>query len=481
MNIFDEEYQSKIDKKEIYLLNSYLISKGLKPYFILYDYFLLENEEVSIINFEGEKIGIYCYKHKLENMIDIISKTCQFTDCKIRPQFNFKGEKIGIFCKEHALDNMIDIKHKKCKFIECMTRPIYNFKGEKIAIYCKEHKLNEMINIYDKTCIFDNCSKIPTFNYEGKKNAIYCKDHKLNEMINVRDKTCIFDNCSKIPTFNFEGKKFALYCKEHKLENMLNVCDRKCQFINCKVQPTFNYRGEKIALYCKKHALHEMVDVKNKICLFDNCETIPNYNFEGEKIAIYCKKHALDKMIDVKNKTCKNSWCTTHPKQKYKDYCLRCFIHEFPDQEIARHYKIKETHVTDYLKETFPDKFTFDKTVGGCSKRRPDAYLDLLTHIIIVEIDENQHKNYDTTCEIARINELFNDLGDRSIVFIRFNPDSYDNKLSSFKYHKTSGVPIIRHLDEWNGRLESLKNCIDKYIHNIPSETKFEYLFYDKN
>lgn len=55
LNIFDETIQSKIDKKEIYLLNSYLISKGFTPYFILYDYFLLENEDVNIINFNGYK------------------------------------------------------------------------------------------------------------------------------------------------------------------------------------------------------------------------------------------------------------------------------------------------------------------------------------------------------------------------------------------------------------------------------------------
>ena len=105
----------------------------------------------------------------------------------------------------------------------------------------------------------------------------------------------------------------------------------------------------------------------------------------------------------------------------------------------------------------------------------------MLTHIIIVECDENQHKDYDTTCEIARINELFTDLGDRPIVFIRFNPDAYDNKHSSFKYHKISGVPIIHNIDEWNGRLEILKNCINQYIQTIPSETKFEYLFYNSH
>ena len=68
------------DKKEIYLLNSYLISKGFKPYFILYDYFLLENEEVNIVNFEGEKnLKNHIENNKLRISDDIDSNNAHFS------------------------------------------------------------------------------------------------------------------------------------------------------------------------------------------------------------------------------------------------------------------------------------------------------------------------------------------------------------------------------------------------------------------
>lgn len=51
--------------------------------------------------------------------------------------------------------------------------------------------------------------------------------------------------------------------------------------------------------------------------------------------------------------------------------------------------------------------------------------IDLYTRVIIVEIDEDQHKSYDTTCEKVRTMELWEDIACRDIVFIRFNPDSY--------------------------------------------------------
>jgi Holliday junction resolvasome RuvABC endonuclease subunit len=83
--------------------------------------------------------------------------------------------------------------------------------------------------------------------------------------------------------------------------------------------------------------------------------------------------------------------------------------------------------------------------------------------------------------------ELFQDLGNRPIVFIRFNPDSYideeDNEVkSSFKYHSSLGVPFIRDKDEWNNRLQKLKDTLDYHLHNIPTkEVTVENLFYDQN
>ena len=103
----------------------------------------------------------------------------------------------------------------------------------------------------------------------------------------------------------------------------------------------------------------------------------------------------------------------------------------------------------------------------------------MLTHVIIIEVDEEQHKYYDTNCEITRINELFTDFGDRPIVFIRFNPDAYDNKKSCFKYHEQFGVPLINDKKDWENRLETFKKSIEKHIKNVPEETIFEYLFYD--
>ena len=107
--------------------------------------------------------------------------------------------------------------------------------------------------------------------------------------------------------------------------------------------------------------------------------------------------------------------------------CQACFCNTYPDHEKSTLYKIKERYLRDDLRVRFPDKdinMIFDKAVdGGCSKKRPDVLIDLLLYSIIIECDEGQHKNYE--CENKRTMQLFEDLENRPLILIRFNPDSY--------------------------------------------------------
>jgi hypothetical protein len=373
---------------------------------------------------------------------------------------------------------------RQCDVKNCNKKASHNLIGLS-PICCGEHSEPNMINVVDRKCGINGCLKISYFNLPDEKRGIRCSKHRDFGMINVvtkttTKKTCQFEGCLISPCYNIQEEKRGILCFEHRAQNMINVISKKCQIQNCNKRASHNLIGLS-PIRCGEHSEPNMINVVDRKCGVDGCLKIPYFNLPDEKRGIRCSKHCDLGMIDVVTKTCKNSWCTTYaPLPKYKGYCLRCFIHEFPDQTISRNFKVKERYVTDYLKEEFATyQIIFDKAVGGCSKRRPDAYIDLLTHVIIIEVDENQHKNYDTTCEIARINELYTDLGDRPIVFIRFNPDKYNKQPSCFKYLEKTGVPVIRNAELWTQRLEKLRKCIQKHIENIPEETIFEYLFYD--
>jgi hypothetical protein len=181
---------------------------------------------------------------------------------------------------------------------------------------------------------------------------------------------------------------------------------------------------------------------------------------------------------------CKTPLCETIVnKKKNNGYCLPCCIQTCPEIKVTRNYKTKENDITDRIKEAFPNlTWIADKKVkDGCSLRRPDLLVDMGTHIIIIEVDENKHSTYDCSCENKRLMEISQDVGHRPIVFIRFNPDGYTDQAgtiikSCWKLNKLGVMQIIKNrLKEWEERIESLKQQIQYWV-TTPTEKTIEII-----
>ena len=184
---------------------------------------------------------------------------------------------------------------------------------------------------------------------------------------------------------------------------------------------------------------------------------------------------------------CKTPNCETSGYKKYNGYCLHCCIQVHPEIKVSRNYKSKEKTVVDRIKESFPNfSWIADKKINeGCSLRRPDLLLDMGSHVIIVEIDENKHNDYDCSCEHKRLMQISQDINHRPVVFIRFNPDSYTNQdgiliKSCWKLNQKGVIQIMKTKEkEWEERIESLKIQIKHWI-DYPTEKTIEIieLFY---
>ena len=184
---------------------------------------------------------------------------------------------------------------------------------------------------------------------------------------------------------------------------------------------------------------------------------------------------------------CKSEWCEKNANNKYKGYCMTCFVHLFPNEPTARNYKTKEKEIVDRITKEFPDfSWINDRRIqDGCSKRRPDLLLDMGSHILIVEIDEYRHETYECSCENKRLMEISRDLQHRPVVFIRFNPDSYINhegeKITSCWRINGYGLLAVAKTKrkEWEQRLSTLFNTIKHFI-EFPTEKTIEMieLFY---
>jgi hypothetical protein len=310
-------------------------------------------------------------------------------------------------------------------------------------------------------------------------------------MLDVINPTCIHAGCKKQPNYNTEGITKGLYCSAHKFDGMLDVNHPTCIHAGCKTRPAFNTQGETKGIYCSAHKLDGMLDVINPTCIHTGCKKHPNYNNEGETKGIYCSAHKLDGMLDVIHPKCKSSWCSTHVQAKYDGYCLYCYMNLFPDKPVSRNYKTKEHAVAEFIKTTFKGlTWIVDKPVsGGCSKKRPDLLLDMGVQILIIEVDENQHTDYDCSCENKRIMELSQDVGHTPIVFIRFNPDDYEEngtKISSCWGLDKNGICVIKKSKkcEWTQRLNTLKEQICYWTNTTNTTNKTIetiHLFYDVN
>jgi len=312
-------------------------------------------------------------------------------------------------------------------------------------------------------------------------------------MIDITANKCQHNNCDTTANFNYIGNKKGNFCSKHKLENMVDIKNKLCEHINCIKQPRYNYIGEKKRRFCNDHKFENMVNIASKLCEFEGCKLHPSFNFENEKISLFCNNHKLENMINILSPKCKTPLCNIKPSnQAYEGYCLNCFIHTFPDKPVARNYKTKETSVVDNIKKTFSTlNWTTDKRIqNGVSNRRPDLLLDLEYQILIVEIDENQHKDYDCSCENKRLMEISRDLNHRSIIFIRFNPDDYINskgkKVKSCWTINKQGILVVpdENKKEWNNRLNELNEEIKYWIdpkNKIEKTIEIVELYYNQD
>ncbi len=438
------------------------------------------------------KFASCCVRCKTDDMINVVDVLC--LDCNSRATFNLPGKTGGVYCGSHRKDGMVNVKCKRCAFIydnglPCYITPIYNVAGEQKGKFCIVHKEDDMVNVTGKRCEMDGCRYHAQFNFDGEQRGKFCSQHKTDGMVDIKHRRCEAEGCSNQPSYKFETDSSCRFCATHKLEGMTNGKHSFCVVEGCKIFAGYNEVGQKTPLYCGTHKKDGMIDLKHPLCIEDGCDKRPVFNHKGSNIPIYCMNHKKDGMMNVVSPLCKSDWCDNYASRNYEKYCIHCYIQLFPDKPTARNYKTKEKAVVDFVMSHFGN-FTWisDKRVSdGCSRRRPDLLLDMGSHILIVEVDENQHTDYDCSCENKRLMEISRDIEHRPLIFIRFNPDRYiDNnsqKISScWKPNKQNGVLCV-HVNrkkDWNNRLVVLHQQIQYWIENIPEKTvEIIQLFYD--
>ena len=146
--------------------------------------------------------------------------------CRKQPSYGVYGSNKREFCFEHKRDGMVDLVSKRCAHLGCSKVPSYGVDGSKKKEFCAEHKRDGMVNVKDRSCLHRCCSKVPSYGVDGSSKREFCFEHKRDGMINIASKRCLHHACSKASSFGVLGTRKREFCAEHKKDGMVDLKSR---------------------------------------------------------------------------------------------------------------------------------------------------------------------------------------------------------------------------------------------------------------
>ena len=429
------------------------------------------------------------------------------------------------FSSEKKIDQHIKFYHEKKLLNECCYKDCpYSFSTQqKLREHIKyAHKLK-----YKIQCNYIDC---PYMAPKGKPSTLkahedgnqhkglkYCKCKFCDKLfqdiskLNTHEKS----NCDKNPNRIFLECKFCIepdgsYLKFSRLDTLKRHNKRKHN--NEIYDPRFycakcNYNGSDKYDF-KNHyntPKHNDPDANkcliceisiNKITILDTYRELLEHKEIVHKNLYYCNKcnYKTKRTGHIKRHYhCELCNMGINSDKGFNPHCFRCFCNLNPNDPRARPFKRKETEFQKELEKYFDSSeikkileekktdIDFDKKIqGGCSLRRPDCLIEFDSYSIILELDEDQHFGY--SCENKRMMELFQDLGNRPLIILRLNPDSYElkgKKIGSCFQKNQDGLRVVR--KEWNLRINDFYRYLTYYIKNEPKkDLVVKQLYYDE-
>lgn len=286
-------------------------------------------------------------------------------------------------------------------------------------------------------CLINNCD-------EKRSSKGMCNKHYLQA-----SKRCLHEGCRNM--IQTKG-----LCLKHAGKEKV----KKCSENDCT---KFAHKGGK----CYTHGEPQ------KRCSEEGCESIA-------KKGGVCIRHGADFPKCI-HPGCnygrrKDGLCEAHHPTARK--CINCQFYQVRIKgemcSICAGYRenSEEFKLRDLINIWFQDmNIIHDKIIeGSCLRYRPDFFIEAPKgHIIIVEVDEYNHKDYDINCEVVRMFNIQQAIM-TPIVFVRYNPDTYKpdgNKTKALKR---------KH------RYNKLRATIARLIHFppefLPGIPEIEYLYY---
>jgi hypothetical protein len=389
------------------------------------------------------------------------TRRCTADGCNVTASF---GSEAGAreFCVQHCDEHMQHLAGVRCSSAECGKQATFGHVGGK-AEYCGEHARNLVgyVDVHSKRCETEGCDVIASFGPGGTKTRTHCALHgKELGMELTNNALCSFEGCRGAASFAFPGDTRDR-CDTHKLEGMRNTKRFWCIEQGCD-SPAYYADSGVFPEWCDRHKVRHDGILFNptKTCESPGCRQFATHGSFHK--SVHCPEHSVDSDISLVEHACSECHLVDVLADGLCEHCgnwvLRTRGYE---QRNIKH--MLDAHGIEYLHE---------RAVGGVV---PDFILKFPTHSVVMEVDENQHKNsrYSTynqgtyPDEVGRMRAIVS--ADPSIdAFIRYNPDEYTGgrNLKLSERHET--LRGVIHLLRDSGKLNTpcvFKLFYDGYIH----------------
>ncbi len=335
--------------------------------------------------------------NKDPNAVNLCRARCKCG--KAIPCFGIPPSRKALWCikcpqKPH---NAINITAAKC--ICGHTKPYMRSSNDSKPLYCNKcpTRPNDVVNVYAIKC---ECGIQAVFGMPSDDKAKWCKTHSPIGAVDLLSKKC---RCGKSrASYGLSGGKRE-WCTKCKDPSAIYLSGTYCE---CGITlANFGHEDELKALWCVSCKPKDAVNVTTPRC---PCGKMKHYGDWRTMITEWCYdcRPSDGSTIYIGATYCKTPLCFTRANNtSYRGYCLRCFIFTFPSEPMPRNHRIKEGLAVEKIREVMKDynhlTVMYDKTLGGCSRRRPDIFIDCLTHVIVMEHDENGHRSVE--CEERRV------------------------------------------------------------------------------
>ena len=346
---------------------------------------------------------------------------------------------------------------------------VYGSRG-----YCSHENLHNKCEDCknDLICGFDGCKDKSTYGVK-KKFPTRCKikEHRDEEMV-IRPRVYCQHNKQRNICKGCNGSSI---CEHGRQPNICKDCDgsgicehgrRRTTCKDCGGGSFCEHGRQRVA--CKDCGGSSICEHGRQRSICKNCDG--KSICEHKKRRYQCHTCTPESNHFCINRNNNSTRCITKKNPKYDNYCAVCFVDLFPNDPRSKtaHLPTKELEVRQQINADFPNIFIYGKQLFIADREEKctslnrfiDAQTEFKNCVLIIEIDENQHKYYDMKDEKLRIIQICQDAG-KDLIVIRFNPDKY------IEYGETRNPKMSK-------RYEVLKDKINEIIDKIKHGYKFD-------